>query len=146
MVIDPKAPLTAKKEAVINAPVEQVWEIQSNINNWPQWQNEITFARLEGALAEGAVFRWRAMGMNITSTLQEVVTNKIIGWSGKSIGMKAVHIWKFEKQGNKTTVSTEESLSGWLPRFIQWFKPDFLDASLSKSLQTLKNQAENRNK
>lgn len=142
MVIDSKAPLIAKKEEIINASIERVWKIQSDINNWPQWQKEITFARLEGALEKGTVFRWKAMGMNISSMLQEVVVNKTIGWSGKSFGMQAVHIWKFEKQGDKTKVITEESLSGWFPMLIKLFKPDFLDESLSKALQTLKNHVE----
>lgn len=140
--IDSKAPLTAKKETVINSPIERVWRIQSDINNWPKWQKEITFACIEGALEKGTVFRWKAMGMNITSMLQEVVVNKRIGWSGKSFGMYAVHIWKFEKQADKTKVITEESLSGWFPKLIKLFKPGFLDESLSKALQTLKNHAE----
>lgn len=142
MVIDSTASLTAKKEMIINAPVERIWKIQSDINNWPKWQKDVSYARLQGRLAKGTVFKWKAMGMNITSELQEVNNNKEIGWSGKSIGMNAVHNWKFEKQGNKTKVITEESLSGWFPRIIKLFKPDFLEKSLLKSLQTLKHQAE----
>lgn len=142
MNIDYEAPLTAKKETLINAPIGRVWEIQSNINNWPKWQKEVSFAKLQGELKKGTTFKWKAMGMNITSELQEVVEKKLIGWSGKSIGMNAIHIWNFEKQGNKTKVTTEESLSGWFPNLIKLFKPDFLEKSLSKSLQTLKKHAE----
>ncbi len=142
MIIDANAPLKAKKDIVINAPVSHVWMVQSDINNWPKWQKEVSYAELQGKLAKGTVFTWKAMGMNITSKLQEVIENKVIGWSGKSIGMSAIHIWKFEKQGNNTRVVTEESLSGWFPLIIKMFKPDFLEQSLSKALQTLKNQAE----
>ncbi len=142
MIIDSKAPLVAKKEAIINAPVELVWEIQSDINNWPNWQKEVSFARLQGKLEQGTVFKWTAMGMNIISELQEVNRMKVIGWSGKSIGMYAIHIWKFEQQGNKTKVITEESLSGWFPKLIKLFKSDFLEQSLLKALLTLKNHAE----
>lgn len=142
MNIDFKAPLTGKKEILIDAPVEYVWEIQTDINNWPKWQNEIAFARLEGALQQGAAFKWKAMGINIESVLHKVSKYKAIGWSGKSIGMNAVHVWNFEKHGNKTKVITEESLSGWFPRLIKLFKPNFLDESLTKALLTLKNYAE----
>ncbi len=142
MDIDTKAPLKAKKDIVIDAPVNHVWIIQSDIMNWPKWQKEVSFVKLHGKLAKGTVFTWKAMGMNITSELQEVVVNKIIGWTGKSIGMNAIHIWKFEKQGNKTIVTTEESLSGWFPKLIKIFKPYFLEQSLLKALQTLKHQAE----
>lgn len=82
------------------------------------------------------------MGMGITSTLQEVEPNKIISWIGDSIGMHAIHIWHFEKQGNKTKVITEESLSGWFPSIIKRFKKNFLEESLTKALETLKIEAE----
>lgn len=136
------APLVATKVAIIDAPIDHVWEIQSNIENWPKWQRDISIAKLHGPLEKGTVFTWVAMGMNITSQLQEVVENKIIGWTGKSIGMRAVHIWRFEKKGEKTSIQTEESLSGWFPRLIRIFKPNFLEESLDKSLNTLKIQAE----
>lgn len=142
MNIDTTAPLIGKKDIEINAPVHHVWAIQSDIKSWPKWQKDISSVNIEGKLTKGTVFKWKAMGMNITSVLQEVNENKTIGWSGKSIGMNAIHVWKFEKQGNKTIVTTEESLSGWFPMLIRLFKPDFLEQSLSKSLLNLKNQAE----
>jgi len=142
MDIDTKAPLKAKMDILINAPINHVWVIQSDIKNWSKWQKEVSYTNIQGELAKGTVFTWKAMGMSITSELQEVIENKIIGWSGKSIGMNAIHIWKFEKQGNKTIVTTEESLSGLLPKLIKIFKPDFLEQSLLKALQTLKHQAE----
>lgn len=146
MKIDSKAPLTAKKQAIINAPISHVWQVQTDINNWPKWQKEVSHAKLQGKLAKGTIFTWKVMGMNITSELQEVIKNKSIGWSGKSIGMNAVHLWRFEKQGDKTKVTTEESLSGWFPRLIKVFQPNFLEKSLSKALLTLKNQAEKTKK
>jgi len=142
MNINSKASLIAKKETVINAPVHHVWKIQSDIDNWPKWQKEVSYAKLQGKLAKGTKFQWKAMGMNISSKLQEVVENKTIGWTGKSFGMDAVHFWNFEKHGNMTKVITEESLSGWFPKIIKIFKPDFLEQSLSKTLETLKNQVE----
>ncbi|MBP7832402.1 MAG: SRPBCC family protein [Candidatus Levybacteria bacterium] len=143
MNIDTNAPLIGKKDIIINAPVDHVWSIQSDVNSWPKWQKDVSFAKLQGKLVKGTMFKWKAMGISITSVLQEVAPNKTIGWTGKSFGMSAVHFWHFEKQGNKTKITTEESLSGWLPKFIKVFKPDFLEQSLSKSLLTLKNHAEN---
>lgn len=143
MKIDAKAPLKAKKDIIIDAPVETVWAVQSDIESWPQWQKEVSYTELQGKLAKGTVFNWKAMGLRITSELQEVIENKVIGWSGKSIGMNAIHIWYFEKHGNSTRVITEESLSGWLPMIIKIVKSHFLEQSLLKALQTLKDQVEN---
>jgi len=142
MNIDTKARLTGGKSIVINAFVNHVWAIQSDINNWPKWQKDISYANLEGKLVKGTVFKWKAMGMSITSELQEVVVNRAIGWTGKSLGMVAVHYWGFEKQGNKTRVTTKESLSGWFPIIIKIVKPNFLDESLTKALNILKNYSE----
>lgn len=142
MTIDKHAPLIAKKEIIINAPINHVWGIQSDIHNWPKWQQDISFANLEGELKKGATFTWKAVGINIISVLQEVTVNQTMSWSGDSIGMHAIHIWNFEKLGSKTKVITQESLSGWFATIIKLFKPTFLEESLDKSLTTLKLHAE----
>lgn len=142
MHIDRNAPLAAKKETVITAPIEHVWKLLSDIEEWPTWQKEIYSTELQGTLSKGTVFKWKTMGMTIVSELQEVTKNRVIGWTGKSFGSNAKHIWKLEQQGSTTKVVTEESLSGWLPTLIKVFKPNFLEETLSKSLNTLKTQAE----
>ncbi len=144
MNIDSTAALTARKETVIDAPLDQVWALQTDIDGWPAWQPDVTTARLEGALEAGTIFRWKAKGLNIVSTLQAVEPGRTIGWTGDSIGMRAVHIWHFEPQAGGTRVVTEESLSGWFPRLMKMFSPAFLENSLAASLQTLKTRAERR--
>ncbi len=141
MQIDQNAPLVARSEIVIAAPVEKVWALESDINRWPEWQPGVSAARLEGDLAAGSVFRWKA-GVGIVSTLQEVVPPHRITWTGKSLGMSAVHCWTFEAQGDGTHVTTEESISGWMASLIKRLMPGFLQKDMAKSLQTLKAQAE----
>jgi uncharacterized protein YndB with AHSA1/START domain len=142
MIIDQNAPLKARKEIVINAPADRVWSTLTDISNWSAWQPDVTAAKLDGNLSVGAVFRWKAKGLNITSVIREIETPMRIGWTGDSIGMQAVHLWKLEPLGNDTRVITEESLSGWFPRLLKIFVPSFLDDSLSGSLNVLKNHAE----
>jgi uncharacterized protein YndB with AHSA1/START domain len=142
MKIDSNAPLSAKKEIEIIAPVEKVWALLTGIDDWPRWQPDVTRAGLRGDLTSGVDFEWNAKGVNITSTIKQIVPRQIIGWTGKSIGMKAIHLWKFEPKGGSTHVTTEESLSGWLPGLIRVFDPAFLDKSLTGSLLTLKHEAE----
>lgn len=144
MDLDRNAPLIARKEIIINASIAHVWRLQADIEAWPTWQKDISSAVLEGPLQQGAVFKWKAMGMKIVSTLEEVVPEKVICWSGVSFGMSAVHRWVFEDRGEKTLVITEESLSGWFPKIIRLFQPQFLDTSLEKALKKLKDRAESR--
>ncbi len=142
MNIDQHAPLSARKEIVIAAPRERVWAVLTKIERWPEWQPDVSSAKLEGGLAPGTIFRWKAKGLNITSTIQELEPERRISWTGNSIGMQAIHIWALEPADTGTRVITEESLSGWFPRILKIFDPKFLEKSLIDSLQVLKAQAE----
>lgn len=142
MNIDQSAPLKAQKSIEISAPVNTVWALLADIPDWPKWQPDVTTAEIEGELAVGSIFRWKAAGLNITSTLQEVQPDQQIGWTGKSVGMQAVHHWTLESIENGTRVSTEESLNGWFARLLKFFDTHFLEKSLANSLNVLKKRAE----
>lgn len=142
MDIDTCAPAFARREIVIHAPVEKVWQIQTDIENWSQWQPDIILAKLEGALTAGTTFRWKAKILNIVSTIHTVNPKQQIGWTGISLGMFAVHNWTFEARGETTRVITEESLSGWLTRLMKLVDSNFLEKSMEASLQFLKTKAE----
>lgn len=142
MNINQDAPLYAREEVFINAPVVLVWKLQADIERWPQWQPDVASATLEGPLQKGTVFRWKAAGLNIVSTLQVVDEPRSIGWTGVSLGMRAAHQWHFEPRGEGTLAWTEESISGWLARLLKLFDRRFMQKSLAKSLNTLKAQAE----
>ena len=45
--IDRDAPVIARHEIDIGAPLETVWRLQTNVNDWPAWQTDITAARQE---------------------------------------------------------------------------------------------------
>lgn len=142
MNIDTNAPVFARKEILIHAPVKMVWQIQTDIENWSKWQPDITSTKLEGTLAAGTTFRWTAKGLNIVSTLRTVKPHSQIAWTGISLGMFAIHNWTFEVRGETTLVNTEESLSGWLARLMKLLDPNFLEKSLETSLQILKTRSE----
>lgn len=142
MDVNDRAPLVARKEIVVAAPVEKLWAMQADINHWPGWQPGVTQAQLDGEVIVGNVFRWKGGGLNITSTLQIVEPPHRIGWTGKAIGIDAVHIWTFEPDGAGTRVRSEESWSGWLTRLLKLFDPHMLEKSVDTSLQVLKTTAE----
>ncbi len=145
MEINQSAPLKAKKEIIIAVPIEKVWSILTTIEDWPRWQPDVTSSRIEGELTDGTIFKWKAKTLNITSVIQELEKPSRIGWTGDSIGMKAIHHWTMEPQGGFTHVITEESLSGWFPTLLKVFDPNFLDKSLMGSLQVLKSESEKNN-
>lgn len=142
MNIDQNAKLYAKNETVIFASVDKVWSLITGINMWSRWQPDISSAMLEGGLSVGSTFKWKAKGLDITSTIRELDPLKCIGWTGNSMGMSAIHFWYFEPEGNSTRVTTEESINGWLAALLKTFDPTFLKKSLSNSLHVLKTEAE----
>lgn len=142
MNVESTAPAVARREILIHAPVETVWRIQADIEQWPAWQPDIAVAKLDGDLIAGATFRWKAQGLTITSRLHTVEPPHRLGWTGVALGMRAIHNWRFEARGDSTLAVTEESLSGWLTRLMLLFDPHFLETSLAATLQRLKDQAE----
>jgi len=142
MKIDDRAPMVARKEILVDAPIDSVWALESDIDRWPQWQPGVSAARLDGPLTAGSIFRWKGQGLNITSTLQEVSPPTRISWTGKAPGIDAIHIWTFEPQGNSTRVVSEESWSGWLTRLLKLFDARMLEKSMDQSLKVLKSKAE----
>ena len=142
MKVDAHAPLTGRDEITIQAPPETVWSVLTDIAGWPQWQSGVSSAALDGELAVGTTFRWKANGLGITSTIQDLRPGRRIGWTGDSLGMRAIHLFALEPQDGVTRVTTEESLSGWLARILKFFDANYLDKSLASSLQALKTRAE----
>lgn len=140
--IDPQAPLSARKETVVHTPIDAVWSVLTDIECWPEWQPDVSSAKLEGDIGVGTVFRWRAKGMGITSTIQELEPQRRIGWSGRSLGVRALHFWTLESRGDETRIVTEESMSGWLVRILKVLSPGFLDQALSRSVEMLRARAE----
>jgi uncharacterized protein YndB with AHSA1/START domain len=142
MNIDQDAPLTGRDTVVIDAPLEKVWSDLTAIERWPEWQSSVSSAEFDGPLAIGTRFEWKANGLKIVSTIEDVKAERRIAWSGKSIGMKAVHQWELEPENGGTQVVTEESLSGWLAWVLKVFDRSFLEKSLDTALQELKARAE----
>ena len=141
MNVDHNAPLVTRREIVIDAPLEVVWKLQTDFRAWPDWQGNIASVNMEGDLAPGTVFYWKANGIKIVSTLQEVEPMRRISWTGTSPGMRAIHIWNFEPSDGGVRVVTEESLSGWFASLLKLFDRHFLEKSLEESLGTLKRSA-----
>jgi uncharacterized protein YndB with AHSA1/START domain len=140
--INPHAPMVSRKEIFIQASPEVVWKIQTDINAWRDWQPDIGKSQLDGRLATNSVFKWTSGGFAVTSTLQEVVPQQRIAWTGQAFGTTARHIWTFEPENGGTVVRTEESMEGWLISILKPLMPGFLEKSLDVWLKSLKNKAE----
>lgn len=116
---DRNAQAYSKEEILIQAPVDKVYRIVTDINHWPEWQSAVSEAELQGILAEGAEFVWKVNGLRIKSRIHTVNEKSELGWTGKMLWIEAVHNWQFFEEGDTTRVRVEESLSGFGSRLMR---------------------------
>jgi uncharacterized protein YndB with AHSA1/START domain len=143
MEINSKAPVITRDEIAIQAPIETVWEIQTDVPAWPSWQPEVDGAQADGPLEVGSVFHWQAGGLDITSTVEEVDAPERIVWGGPAQGIVAVHVWALSEVEGEVLVRTEESWEGEPVEAAVETMQRLLDGSLRAWLENLKHAAEN---
>lgn len=113
------APVVTRMKIVIDAPVETVWKVFTDVDHWSEWQKEIPSSKINGPLKAGTSFNWKTHGLNISSTFHTVEINREVGWSGPAFGSFAIHNWYFISQGDHTIVEVQESMEGWLVWLMQ---------------------------
>ncbi len=140
--INSNAPVTCHKSIVINATTLEVWDVLTNINNWASWQTAIKTPRINGPLEAGTTFTWKTGGIKINSTLHTVEPYTNFGWTGKSIGVKAIHNWKITELNRQTEISVSESMEGFLAKLLKKTFATSLDKNMSDWLMHLKKTCE----
>ncbi len=109
--INNNAPVKCSKTITINASSEKVWTVMTNINNWANWQTEISNPKLNGDLKPETTFDWKTGSAKIHSILHTVVPYKQFGWTGKALGMFAIHNWTLTEFLASMLGMTPETLS-----------------------------------
>jgi hypothetical protein len=140
--IDSDAPVIARHEIDINAPLDTVWRLQTDVNGWPAWQAEITGARLDGPFQPGASFTWTSYGFTVTSTIYAVAERARTLWGGAASGIMGIHEWVYRQTPTGVHVTTHESFSGEPVAADATGMQSTLDKSLTDWLQHLKATAE----
>ncbi|HCX22144.1 MAG: polyketide cyclase [Flammeovirgaceae bacterium] len=136
--INQDASVRDSQSTIINAPVDVVWNILSDISKWPEWNTDIKSVTID-QVSVGANFSWTIGGSTIKSTIRQIKEKELISWTGTTMGIKAIHVWKFEADGNQTIVTTEESMQGF---FTLFFSHQKLHSSLLNWLDCLREAAE----
>ncbi len=145
--IDEKAPVISRDDIVIHAPLDRVWRIQTDVEDWPAWQPGVSSSvrQAPGPLRPGSSWVWSTEGLaNITSTVQQVQPKRRIVWGGPAQGITAVHVWTFTQAKEGVHVHTEESWTGDPVTANTAYLQEALDTSLDHWLHNLKQRAEKR--
>jgi uncharacterized protein YndB with AHSA1/START domain len=142
--IDEHAPVVGASEIEIAAPRDTVWDVLTTFERWPTWNPDVKSVSMQGSVAPGSVFRWKAGPGTVTSTIRRVERPRLIGWTGKSLGVNAIHFWHLEPRDDMTLVRTEESFDGIVARLLRGSLQKTLERTLSDALRYLKAEAEQR--
>ncbi len=134
MEIDEQAPAIGRADIDIPASPEDVWEVLSDITSWSSWNPDVKQVQLLGPLCPGTPFTWEAGGSRISSRLHVVDQPRELGWTGRTRGIYAEHVYRLEARGGGTHVVTEESWAGFMARLMPRRLTSFLQRSLEKGL------------
>ena len=144
MEIGSAAPAVASSELSVDAPREVVWRVLTDIAAWPSWNSDVKSVEVDGPLAPGTTFRWKAGPGTITSTLRGIEAPRRIEWTGKTFGIDAIHVYELEERDGATSVRSAESWNGLVVRLFRRSLQKSLQRSTDAGLQHLKAEAERR--
>ena len=84
--IDEEAPVKASHEIRIEAPVERVWELLSDVPGWGTWYPDVHDVHLDSGVKADARFTWANGKARIKSTFAVVDAEREITRTGVSSG------------------------------------------------------------
>lgn len=146
MEIDREAPVQARAELLVDAPPAQAWAILTSIAEWSRWNPGVNRVSVGGPIEAGTEFRWRSGRLPITSKITAVECERRIVWTGRMLGLDAIHAWDLEARDEGVMVSTEESLDGTLARWFQGYLQNMLQRNLTESLRLLRSECKRRSR
>jgi uncharacterized protein YndB with AHSA1/START domain len=140
--VEEGAPIHARHEIVVNAPIEKVWAYLTDVASWPKWNPTVRSAVPPASLSEGATFGWDNHGTDIHAQVARL-EGHVFAWTDRGSIAKAIHVWRlFEVAPASTRVEAEESMDGFM---VSTFYGQYeLDQTLDAWLTSLKKVAEGK--
>lgn len=140
------------KEAItIRAPKETVWQVFTEIENWPDWNTVCRECRLEDAetMEEGASISFElsplVFPLRIAPVIETFEEGREVTWVGAKWGLRARHTFLFSKIDEGTRLESRESFSGpmlWAARLTLMHRR--LHGLTRRLLAAIKTEAEAR--
>jgi hypothetical protein len=134
----------SRTEIEIAAPPEVVWDVLTAFDRWPTWNPEIKSMSVQEPIVVGSTFRWKAGPSTVTSTIQRLEPPRLIAWSGRTMGIRAIDVFQLDAHDGTTLVREAESWNGLVARLLRKPLQRTLDRSLENGLRHLKAAAEQR--
>lgn len=140
--INERAPVVGRSELEIAAPPDAVWDELTTFERWPSWLRDVKSMSIEGPVAAEQSSAGRPVRERSRRRFQCVERPRLIAWTGRTLGIKAINLWHLEARDGGTFVRTEESYEGLVARLLRRSLQKTLDRALDDGLQDLKVEVE----
>src|SRR5688500_3330470 len=84
----------------------------ADLRGWPRWNPDVKEVSIRGRATKGGCSGRKAAPGTINTTLELVDRPRAQGWTGRTFGIDAIHVWRFEPRGSTTIASMAESFDG----------------------------------
>jgi len=135
----------------INAPLQAVWDVFSDIESWNEWNPVCRECRFEAgnSLVRGACISFSLSPMILPIRIAPEVTHcepgKKVVWAGGRLGIHASHEFLFEVIDGGVVLKSTEFFKGPMLIFARlMFLPTRLHSLTLRLLNAIKKQAEAR--
>jgi hypothetical protein len=120
------------------APTSRVWACCQDVESWPQWQNDLLWAQLDGPMSPGCSGRVKAKGRRTHSfRILDIKAGVELVWEVQGFLMKAriIQVLAPCDMGTRLTHRVEVSgIGAWID---PWFRRSQLVLSLPESARRL---------
>ncbi len=108
--------LAFEAETVINAPAEKIWSVLTDVQNFPEWEPNVTKVEGRAALGEKITVHTKFSERAFPVTVSEFVPEKRMVWSsGMPLGLfKGARTFTLTPVDGGIKVKTREEFSGLL--------------------------------
>ena len=138
----PDAPVRASRTVTIDAPVEKVWTIQTDVSNWASWYPYLRNAKLSGPFGPGTKLSYGGFPKHDLA-IAKARSPDLAMIYGRLMGFSAVTKWEMKPlSGTRTEVTFTESSVGFLISTL--YSSEKLEEHLDRWLGRLKLRAEKR--
>lgn len=138
--INENASIKDQHSIIINAPIDQVWKIVTDISNWADWNSEVKKVSISEELKVGTTFKWKIGRMNSSAQIQLLEEPNTFAFSGKSSLVKRIYVWSLETDDNQTIATLGTSLQGLFTVWVENHRSVYNE--LLNWLECLKQKAE----
>jgi ligand-binding SRPBCC domain-containing protein len=120
--------MVIEESIIINASLEKVWDIFTDLTCWKKWCSVIEDVSSEGKrLEEGNRFKCCIrpfdIPMNLEPLVEEIDPMHRIVWSGKKHGVSARHEFTFQMSSSGVLLTSREAFSGLFMSPLQLLFP-----------------------